>query len=80
MTALTKHEFLKKVETLLELDSGSLNGSEELASLPSWDSLTLMGFIAMADGQFGVRFTGKQIADCKTVDDLARLLGPKIQG
>ncbi|HUY87474.1 MAG TPA: acyl carrier protein [Pirellulales bacterium] len=75
---LRKAEFLNKLEAILELDEAALTGEEELAGLPSWDSLTLMGFIAMVDETFGARFSGKQIMACKTVDDLMNLLGDRV--
>ena len=78
ISPLTKAEFLNKFEAILEFDEGTLTGKEELAGLPSWDSLTLMGFIAMVDETFGQRFSGKQIMACKTVDDLMNLLGDRV--
>lgn len=75
---LSKAGFLNKFEAILELDEGTLTGEEELAGLPSWDSLTLMGFIAMVDETFGRRFSGKQIMACKTVGDLMNLLGDRV--
>ena len=77
---MTRQAFLAKLDALLELDPGTLRGPEELASLGGWDSLALMSFIALVHREFGVRLTGKQIAESKTVDDLLKLVGDKIRG
>lgn len=76
---MTKSELLHKIETMLELDSGVLVGNETLEDIPNWDSLAIMGFIALVDKNFGYRIPGKQLMSCKTVAHLISLLGDRIQ-
>ena len=75
---MKRTELFRKFEGLLELEAGSLTGREELTALPGWDSLALMSYIALVDRNFGVRLSGKQLAECQTVSDLANLLGDKV--
>lgn len=75
---MTKLEFLQKVEELMELNAGTLTGAEELDSLQTWDSLVVLGFLAFADEQFGLLLAPGQLAEAKTVNDLALLLGDRI--
>lgn len=70
---MPKEEFLRKLAELLELPPGSLTGPEALAGLENWDSLAVMSFMAMVDEQCGVAVAPKQLAACKTVDDLLQL-------
>ena len=65
---------------MLELDAGSLSGGEELSSIEVWDSLAVMGFIAMVDENVGMVISPAKLAQAKTVNDLAALLGDKIVG
>lgn len=66
------------MDELLENEPGTLNGAEALASIPRWDSLAVIGFIALLDQHFGANFPATKIMDCKTVDDLARLLEGRV--
>ncbi len=77
---MTRQVFLTKLDSLLELDPGTLKGPEELTSIVTWDSLALMSFIALVHREFAVRLPGKQIATCKTVDDLLRFVDTHLQG
>jgi acyl carrier protein len=77
---MTRKEMLLALDELLERPAGSLQGEESLSSLGSWDSVALVGYIAMVDERLDARVTGKQILACKTVDDLIALVGEKIQG
>jgi acyl carrier protein len=75
---MPKSDFLRKLEVLLELDPEELKGDEELVTIERWDSLGLMGFIALVDRTLQVRLSGKQITKAKTVNDLVALLGDRI--
>jgi acyl carrier protein len=67
-------EFYRKLDELLELHTGTLTGREPLNSLEEWDSLAVVGFIAMVDRTYGVIISPTSIVACRTVDDLAGLL------
>ncbi len=71
---MTEAEFNKSMDELLELDPGTLQGPEELKSLENWDSLSIVSFMGMAKTKAGVTVSPKQIAECKTVSDLYKLV------
>lgn len=60
------------MENLLELPSGTLQGGEKLEDLEGWNSLAMVEYIALADRN-GAKASARQVRDCETVDDLARL-------
>lgn len=69
---MTHQEFLTAMDEHLELPPGTLNGSERLEDLEMWDSVSMMSYIAMADTN-GVKLSPRQIVNCSTVNDLAKL-------
>lgn len=75
---MKKSEFIAMIEQITEADEGSLSGSESLRDLDGWDSLAVIQFIARVDENFGITLTPKRLVECKTVDDLAGLLGDRI--
>lgn len=76
---MTKPEFLKLIEEIVEEPAGSLSGSEKLREqVAGWNSLAVVSFIAMVDEQFEVMLSPKAIVDCRTVDDLVKLLDGKV--
>ena len=76
--SVTKVQFLKLLDELLELDLGTLKGDELLTNLPRWDSLALIGFIALLDENFGVSVPATKINECKTVADLMALVKDRV--
>jgi acyl carrier protein len=75
---VTKAQFLKLLDELLELDLGTLRGDELLTNLPRWDSLALIGFIALLDENLGVSVPATKINECKTVADLMALVKDRV--
>ena len=61
------------MDELLELPPGTLKGSEALADLEQWNSMAVIGFIALADENNGARVPARQIASSSTVADLLKL-------
>lgn len=61
------------MDNLLELPAGTLKGLESLEDLENWNSLAMVEYIALADSENGAKLSPRQIRDCNTVDDLARL-------
>ena len=61
------------MDNLLELPAGTLQGSESLDDLENWNSLAMVEYIALADSENGAKLSPRQIRECNTVDDLARL-------
>ena len=77
---MTHDQFLKLLDELLEFEPGTLRGDESLAGLSKWDSLAIIGFIALLDQHFGLSVPAVRITNCKTVADLCSLVGIKAQG
>jgi len=67
-------DFYFKLDEMLELDPGTLKGGEALESLEGWDSVAVISLIALADSDYGVTLPPKEIAGCKTVNDLLDLV------
>lgn len=73
---MERPQFLLLLDELLELNPGTLRGEEPLDDLSAWNSLALIGFMAVVNEQFGVVASPKKIAECKTVSDLVTLALP----
>jgi len=70
---MTREEFLARLDELVELPPGTLKGPERLEELDEWNSIALVGFIALVDAHNGLNLGPRQIAACITVDDLLKL-------
>jgi maltose O-acetyltransferase len=75
---MTRLEFYTELTAILKLERGSIQGTEILAELPSWDSLAVLSFIAMADAKLHVLLSPDVLAACETVPDLMNMLQGKI--
>jgi acyl carrier protein len=76
---MDKALFLARLEELMEIQAGTLTGSESLKSLKQWDSVAVIGFIALVDEQFEITLSAKRLVECKTIEDLIALLGDRIR-
>jgi acyl carrier protein len=72
---MTRKAFLEHLDELLELSAGTLKGDERLEDQERWDSLAMVGFIALVDEHCGVRLSPRQFVNCNTVNDLLQLAG-----
>jgi acyl carrier protein len=70
---MTEPEFLNEIDAIIESAQGSTTMDNELSTLPGWDSMAIISFIAMADDKLGMSLDIKSLTACKTVEDLARL-------
>ena len=52
-----------------------VNDSLDLRDISSWDSMSHMMLIARAEETFSVEFTGDEIADFRSVQDIREALG-----
>jgi acyl carrier protein len=68
---MSRAECRNFIEEALEVEPGSLAGTEELDGLKAWSSLTVMVLIAAADEKLGVVLAPRDLAACRTIDDLA---------
>jgi acyl carrier protein len=67
-------EFYKKLDEILDIPTGTVKGGESLNEFDGWDSMAMLGFIALADEIYGITIPAKRIPSCRTVDDLAGLI------
>ncbi len=65
-------EFLSSLDEMLELPAGTLTGDEQIADLDGWNSMAMIGFIALAANN-GANVAPRQIAAARTVADLMKL-------
>jgi acyl carrier protein len=70
---MTRQEFLLAMDRILELPEGTLTGAESLDDLENWNSLAMVEYIALADSNNGTQLSPRQIRDCTSIDDLAKL-------
>ncbi len=75
---MERSEFLLLLDELLELEPGTLRGPEALDSLEGWNSLAVIGLMALIDERFGISLQARQIAACSTIADLLGLAGNRI--
>jgi acyl carrier protein len=75
---MTRHEFVRALESQMEIPEGNLNSSRVLTEVDGWDSLAAVLFIALADEKVGVIISGDQVAKAKTLDELLSLLGDRL--
>jgi acyl carrier protein len=71
---MTRSDLLSQLEQLVEAAPGSLQGPEELAALPGWDSLTQVTLVLTIERSLGVTLNATQVAGCRTVNDLLQLV------
>ena len=76
---MENNEFLLLLDELLELEPGTVKGSETLDSFESWNSLAVISLMALVDEHFGISLQPRQIAACSTIADLVGLLGDRIR-
>ena len=75
---MKQSDFLRALEVSLEIEPGSISGTESFNELEWWDSMAAIVFIAVADEKLNVMVTGAQLQQCRSVPDLLALLGPAI--
>jgi acyl carrier protein len=75
---MTTSEFLSEIDTIIQAAPGSTTLEDRLESLPRWDSMAVIIFIAMADEKLGISFGVGSLASCKTVGDLAKQCEGKV--
>ena len=71
---MNRERFTTELETLLEVSPGELREEDQIRSLEHWDSLTLLGLLALADAQFNIQLNPDRLAGCVTIGDILNLL------
>jgi acyl carrier protein len=75
---MNKETFLHKLDEVMSLPTGTIQGDESLGAIKGWDSVALMSFIALLDEELEIRVTGKQVMQCQTISELVTLAGDKV--
>lgn len=75
---MNKQEFIAEIAEVMEMEDEELRGEDALEDLADWDSMAVMGFIAMVDSNFGTTIKAAKINECKTVNDLVALVEDKL--
>ena len=76
---MTRTGFIESMGEMMELPKGALQPYDVLAKYAQWDSLAIVGFIALADRHLGVAVDPGGVAKANTVEDLLKLLGDKLK-
>lgn len=72
------NEFVAQfAEQFDDTDASEIQASTMFHELEEWSSLIGMGVIAMAKIEYGKSISGKEIKDCKTVEDVFNLIKNK---
>lgn len=71
---MNKSDFLKQMDEILDLPSGTVKGNEALAEIEGWDSLAVVGFIAVVNQHFGTTLAAKNVQGAKTLPELLSLI------
>ena len=68
---MNKTQVLLLLDDLLEVSPGTLKGNE---SIQDWDSIAIIGLIALADERFNKSVSTNQLQTAKTVNDVVNFL------
>lgn len=70
---MNSDNFLREIETIAHAPRGSVSLSDRVDSLPRWDSLAVIDFIAFADEAARVQVSPVELQRCITIADLYEL-------
>lgn len=74
---MNKEEFLVELEDVLQREE-ACNETDILEDYDEWDSLSKMAVMAFYSKNFGITVTLNDLKELKTVEDLIKLAGDKI--
>lgn len=66
---MTDQEKLAALEDLLDVPEGSLNPTTSLSTLVEWDSISVIGYLALLDEKFSKTATGDDVRGFTSVQD-----------
>lgn len=70
-----EQQFFTELAEQLEVDA--VMPDDILADFAEWDSLTVLGIVAMIDGRYGVNVFARELAAIATAGELAQLVDAK---
>jgi acyl carrier protein len=76
---VTTDQYLSEMEEALEFPKGTLEPDVDLVTLPLWDSMQRLVFIAKTEEKTGVVLEGTDVENAKTVGDLLELLNGALE-
>lgn len=68
-----------KIEDIIECHRDFLTGNEMLNEIEGWDSLAIIGLIAMIDQDYNISIRAEEIIQCIKINDIITLIESKIQ-
>jgi acyl carrier protein len=69
------NEFMEQMAEIFEVDAVQLE--DNLEDFDAWDSLTQLTIISLADENYGVTVSAKELRDTKTIGGLKKLIDEK---
>jgi len=69
---MNKETFLDSLAELVDLPAGFLHGPEKLADLAGWNSMAMIGYVALAD-ENGAAVSRRDMLGAVTIQDLLAL-------
>lgn len=63
-------EKLAELESIMDLDEGTLTPETALADIEEWDSLAALSYVVFMSDEFGKKMSGAQVRAFKTVQDI----------
>jgi acyl carrier protein len=73
LVLMSRSEFLRQLDELMELEPGTLKGDERLKSLDGWGSLAILGYMAIVNETYHIIVQPQRISGCSTVNDLVAI-------
>jgi acyl carrier protein len=71
---MKQRDFLKHIDEVLDVPSGTVRGDEALSEIEGWDSLAVVGFIAVVNQHLGVTLSAKSVQQATTMPALLALI------
>ena len=63
-------DFIKKIEEVFEMPSGSITPNDNFREYQEWDSLALLSLMAMLDDEYNVTIPRDDFQKLKTIEEL----------
>lgn len=75
---MSLENFIKDFTALFDdTDSSEIQATTIFQELEEWSSLIAMTLVAYAKTEFNISLSGKEIKECKTVEDLYKIIASK---
>ena len=75
---MNEKEFYLKMDEVFDVHSGTTTSTTRVDEFGTWTSLSFLAFIQIADADYGVAVSPRDIDACTTVDDLMQLIVRKL--